>query len=382
MSDHASDQLKCHHCASSDLRVAEPYTRMWRVTSDCKPWPPGGMLARCHACGLVQTAATPQWSHEADRIYAGYTIYHQSGGIEQAVFDSSSGASQARSDILIKAVQTHVPFQQSGRWLDIGCGNGALLRACSRALPGWKFLGSEVNDKYRDAVESIPGVEALVTGALSSVPGTYDVISLVHVLEHIPAPAAFLKSLSDRLNPDGRILIEVPDCRQNPFMLMVADHCSHFSRTMLANVVATAGYSVLHAVDNWVPKELSAIATRATESAGLNDVMRESEEVWLGWTFLERVAAEARQSSNASHFGIFGTSIAATWLDAEIDHQTRFFVDEDPNRVGRTHLGKPILAPKQIPDGACVYIPLPKLLVEGVRRRVAAIQPHAQFLTP
>ena len=83
---------RCHNCGESALVMANGYEAFFRVTSDCKPWPPGGVLARCSACGMVQNPVTPQWSKEANQIYANYTIYHQSGGAEQNVFDPQSGA--------------------------------------------------------------------------------------------------------------------------------------------------------------------------------------------------------------------------------------------------------------------------------------------------
>ena len=57
-----------------------------------------------------------------------------------------------------------------GRLLDLGCGNGSFLSAWSRLVPGWSLAGSEVSDKYRREVESIPGVEQLYTVDLDAIP--------------------------------------------------------------------------------------------------------------------------------------------------------------------------------------------------------------------
>jgi hypothetical protein len=35
-------QSRCHDCSSPNLRLAKDFDQAWRVTSDCKPWPPGG----------------------------------------------------------------------------------------------------------------------------------------------------------------------------------------------------------------------------------------------------------------------------------------------------------------------------------------------------
>jgi hypothetical protein len=49
-----------------------------------------------------------------------------------------------------------------------------------------------------------------------------------------------------------------------------------------------------------------------------------------------------------------------------------FFVDEDPNRVGREFMGKPILHPDQVARGQDVFVALPPALAGQVSRRLHA----------
>src|SRR6266496_853917 len=151
MSDPAPTST-CHLCGSEDLQLAPAFATFHRVTSDCKPWPAGGRLARCCACGLVQTVVEPAWQTEADRIYAGYTIYHQSGGKEQNIFPGGGGG-KPRSEGVIAALREAVALPDGGRLLDIGCGNGSFLSAWSRLVAGWSLCGSEVNEKYKAQIE-------------------------------------------------------------------------------------------------------------------------------------------------------------------------------------------------------------------------------------
>src|SRR5262245_12386602 len=116
-------EIRCHHCASNQLRIARGYEKAGRVTSDCKPWPAGGTLALCEACGLVQTVADENWRKECEAIYTGYTIYYQGGGAEQATFNAASGAGEARSEAIVRSLRAHVTLPAKGRWLDVGCGN-------------------------------------------------------------------------------------------------------------------------------------------------------------------------------------------------------------------------------------------------------------------
>ena len=59
----------CLFCGSQELEISPEYSAFKRVTSDCKPWPEGGILARCKTCQLVQTIITPEWRAEAEQIY-------------------------------------------------------------------------------------------------------------------------------------------------------------------------------------------------------------------------------------------------------------------------------------------------------------------------
>jgi trans-aconitate methyltransferase len=323
----------------------------------------------------VQKRTDAEWLREIEAIYAGYAIYHQSGGAEQAVFDSAMGRPSPRSMRLLGRLTARFPLNDTGRLLDVGCGNGALLRAFSAIAPNWALAGTEWSDKYRSIVEAIPGVEALHTVAPEDVPGRFAMITMIHVLEHIPSPRAYLERLADKLEPGGHLVIEVPDHRQNPFELTIADHCSHFSQTSLARLLRSAGYEVLSEADDWVAKEITvvarpaaAVAAEARTRAPESDRARVQDLV----SWLVAVASDARAAAEDGHFGLFGTSIAATWLTEALGDRIRFYVDEDPDRVGKTHLGRPIYQPSDVPEGSRVFIALPTPIAESLCRRLGS----------
>ena len=386
----ATPACLCHSCGAGDLEHASSYPRFRRVTSDCKPWSAGGALARCRVCGLVQSLVTPAWQAEAEEIYRGYTIYHQSGGSEQSVFDGRTGVGVPRSERIIRALtrSASVSSPARGRLLDVGCGNGAFLAAWSRLVPGWSLCGSEVDDKHRTQIEAIAGVERLHTGPLGEIPGEFDLISMIHVLEHIPAPVRFLARLRRKLRPGGLLLVEVPDCEQNAFMLLVADHCSHFSPPLLAGVVEAAGFEVIEAGAGWVAKEVSLVARRleacpTRSGPGNQETVRQaSERVLANCQRLEAILAKVEPLTTRPDFGLFGTAIAATWLDAQTGQAARFFVDEDVNRIGRTHLGRPILAPSAVPPRATVFVALPQPLADAVAARLRQGNPTIEVVLP
>jgi hypothetical protein len=67
--------------------------------------------------------------------------------------------------------------------------------------------------------------------------------------------------------------------------------------------------------------------------------------------------------------GIFGTSISASWLAASLGGKVTFFVDEDINRVGSTHMGRPIFDVISAPRHRPILMPLrPDIAVSVINR--------------
>jgi SAM-dependent methyltransferase len=366
----------CHVCRGA-VEPLSAYSSLGRVTSDCKPWPRGGRLGACRSCGTIQKALDAAWWTEAEQIYRDYTIYFQSDGAEQAVFTPGSGEPSARSVRLLDKVAANVALPGSGRLLDVGCGNGALLRAFGKVNPGWRLAGFELSDKYRTVVEQIPGVERLYTGGLGDIPGAFDVITLIHALEHIHEPVAFLSQLRQRIVPDGLLLVEVPNVAANPFDVLVADHASHFTPVTATGVLQRAGFDVLQAATDWIPKELTLVARPLQGAAVAGGTVAQESGLELASQaadWLHRVVSAARTASagDRDRFGIFGTSINATWLATELDGGVGFFVDEDPNRRGRQFMGRPILHPDQVTGPANVFMLLVPALAADVSRRLEA----------
>lgn len=328
----------------------------------------------CGACGCVQKAIDAGWLAEVDRIYGDYSIYFQSDGVEQSVFDSDSGQGSLRSTRLLEALAARFELAAEGRMLDLGCGSGAMLRAFSRFAPGWRLAGSELSDTTRSAVESIERVEALYVGEPEQIPGSFDILTMSHLLEHIPRPKEYLARLLDKLNPGGLLVIEVPNYLQNPFDLLVADHSTHFTIRTAAEVIRRAGYRVMAAETDWVPKELSIVALKPTSEVektraeGASDSFNVATRM-VGW--LKQTAGWARECARKGRFGIFGTSIAATWLCAEVGDAVSFFVDEDPSRIGREFMGRDVYHPSEVPGGSHVFIGLPTIMAEALAHRLA-----------
>ena len=104
-------------------------------------------------------------------------------------------------DDLAAMARMRVP--RTARLLDVGAGGGRLLRDLHAA----GFTHVEGCDKFG---AEVPGPPRLHRGGIDTVPGTWDVISYHHCLEHIDDPLAELQLARARLSPGGRVLVRVP----------------------------------------------------------------------------------------------------------------------------------------------------------------------------
>lgn len=96
------------------------------------------------------------------------------------------------------------------RFLDVGCGAGALLLRMER--DGFRsLLGA---DPFIQAdIDYGNGVRILKRG-VDELQGQYDFVMLHHSFEHMPEPAAALRALAAHVAPRGTLLLRVPvaDC--------------------------------------------------------------------------------------------------------------------------------------------------------------------------
>jgi SAM-dependent methyltransferase len=338
----------------------------------------------CAACGAVQKLLNPEWFRSISDIYGAYSIYNQSGGVEQSVFDQRSGSSLSRSAQLLTNLIRDCGLPETGRLLDVGCGNGGFLKAFGSVRKNWSLAGSELDSRNQNIIESLPGVERLYTCDVKMIPGEFDAISLIHVLEHILNPLVLLQKLHHKLREGGLFLIQVPNYQENPFDLVIADHCTHFSNTSLVSLIEAASFEVETVKANWIPKELSLAARKGRKSTvpPLNQGSDSMDSVRLRLSWLSRVKQTASEIAQKGTFGIFGTAIAGSWLCSLMEHRVEFFVDEDANRIGRIHMGKPIHSPASVPAKSHVFLALPPEIAAGIAQRLQALNHNFDLYLP
>jgi SAM-dependent methyltransferase len=172
--------------------------------------------------------------------------------MERVVFDRMAELDQdhwwflARRRILKSLIGRVVrPPAKKARVLEVGCGTGhnlAMLKKfgkldaceldpCARALAS-KRLKREVKDAR------LPDLSMFDCG-------TYDLVALLDVLEHVRDDADSLRAIHRRLKPGGALLLTVP---ANPWMWSAHDAAHHhfrrYSKKQLATLFRQTGFEI------------------------------------------------------------------------------------------------------------------------------------------
>ncbi len=94
--------------------------------------------------------------------------------------------------------------------LDIGSGMGHFLSEMKKA--GCVAKGIEINGKARQYSISEHGVDVIDPGLMPSLPaGSFDCITMWHVLEHFQDPFKYAAEISRLLKPDGICITALPN---------------------------------------------------------------------------------------------------------------------------------------------------------------------------
>lgn len=203
-------------------------------------------IQQCAGCGFQFTNPRPDAASIGKYYESDAYVSHNSAaqGLVNRVYKAARYFTVRRKVALI----TRLNAGQKGRLLDYGCGTGHFLAGAKRA--GWQVAGLEPNDRARADAAARVGQPILEATALASLPaGSFDLITLWHVLEHVHTLQETLHQLVAALKPGGKLLIAVPNAesldaqhyRQHWASYDVPRHLYHFVPATMRRLLASHG---------------------------------------------------------------------------------------------------------------------------------------------
>jgi len=195
-----------------------------------------GRVVRCASCGLARRSPRPPVDF-LEKAYA---------ATEDPLYLTEHRSRLANARAILRLVERSV---KPGRLLDVGCGAGVLLEA---AVPRWQASGVEPS-AWAAAEARRRGMD-VKEGTLESAgfpDASFDVITLMDVIEHVPSPVSLVREARRILRPGGALLILTPDFAAPMARIMGRwwwglrpAHLYYFSKMTLTSLLVREGFEI------------------------------------------------------------------------------------------------------------------------------------------
>lgn len=231
--------------------------------SSVQPTRPTTVWTICNGCGHVfcNPQPSPEWL--AGFYKEGYRKMTHGVKVESSkgVPRASGEEEMARGARVITLIDRFIALDGLPNCLDIGCSTGALLAGLLNKFSCKYAVGVEPNDAWRTFAEesyvsfmlrakelNIEGSQLLMFKSLDEVPRDkrFDLVSIIHVLEHIDDPLTVLKTVKEHyLKDNGFVVVAVPNLIGGMPDPLMFPHLHAFRRETIIKLVENAGLHVL-----------------------------------------------------------------------------------------------------------------------------------------
>lgn len=206
----------------------------------------GFRFVRCERCALVYM--NPRPGRDAlERLYE-YESLANDAWVDVLLSDAEEEFQTRDFDALLDEVQR---LQPTGRFLDVGCSIGRLLdRARTR---GFEVAGLELGGRACAYARDHYGLD--VRQELLERAGfddrSFEVVTLIEVLEHLPEPREMLRQIHRILRPGGVLVVGVPNMASLGVAILRGNartfnrnHLIFFNEETLGQMLAEEGFTV------------------------------------------------------------------------------------------------------------------------------------------
>jgi len=194
--------MKCYLCQSSNQ------TKLKGIVRDKSDL----TILKCENCGLV-------FLDDSEHICKNF---YEDGGMHKSLNVPISSITSDYTDTK-KRFELYHKMLMNKKVLDFGCGAGSFLSRVKNAGITSNLAALEINKNFRPKLQE----EFDFYSQIEDLPdNSFDVITMFHVLEHLPNPIDILNQLHKKLADNGKIIIEVPS--SNDILLNLFD-CEEFA---------------------------------------------------------------------------------------------------------------------------------------------------------
>lgn len=200
-------------------------------------------IVQCSKCGFRFTNPRPLAAQLGKYYKSDEYISHSDSrtGIFNRIYQAVRTLTIKRKYRLLQSLY------QNGSLLDIGCATGDFLLYMQ--YKGWSVTGIEPDENAR-LKATTRGLNVFDENFLDQLDaGSFDIITLWHVLEHVSELQERMRQIMRLLKPGGRLVIAVPNShsfdalhyKENWAGYDVPRHLYHFTRTTMKMLIQNSG---------------------------------------------------------------------------------------------------------------------------------------------
>lgn len=155
----------------------------------------------------------------------------------------------------IRRVLPHIRVRRDCKLLDIGCGWEA--RFLKSVEP---YIESGIGIDFKAPLLANGKIRAdrlMLTDSLPYEDASFDIVTMLAVLEHLEQPMAVLTEIHRVLNPDGLLILTAPSKAAKPVLEFlsfylglisrseIADHKAYYDRSSLGTLLHSSGFMMI-----------------------------------------------------------------------------------------------------------------------------------------
>ncbi len=252
-------------------------------------------IVECSKCGFAFTSPRPLEKDLGKYYESEEYISHSntSKGIISRLYQ------MVRKHTLRKKLQLVNREGQKGLLLDIGCGTGEFLNTVN--LDGWKTIGIEPSLGARKQCVDNYKLDVRDENELANLPAkSFDVITMWHVMEHVPHLQERVQKLKELLKLNGVLIVAVPNRSSHDAKYYgahwaaydVPRHLWHFRAEDMRSLMSNSEFEVKQILpmkfDSYYVSMLSE-----KYKMGNNNLI---SAIWRGWISNRKAGAEGSSS--------------------------------------------------------------------------------------
>nr|WP_275423240.1 class I SAM-dependent methyltransferase [Pseudoalteromonas sp. MMG022] len=316
-------------------------------------------IQQCPHCKHYQKYADETYLTNTQSIYSSYAPYDINQGKEQQNY--SADVPFTRCSEILSICAPMLP--DTARFLDIGTGSGVMLEAATQSFKHWQLNAHDVSDHQQLKLQEKYNLHAFFCGDLSLINTVFDVVTLVHVLEHVPTPNAFLAQLSSRLSEQGIAIIQVPNITENEWDFAIYDHVSHFSKETLAKLL-NKHFKHVFFPSAQLNKEITVLVSNSMSFDSNKQACKDEQS-----NPIKKLSEKLDMLAQLPQCYVLGTGPAACFCAHLLDNRFLGWLDEDQSKIGKFMENKQILPANRLYN-APILLPYPRAQIENICARL------------